>query len=245
MINSLWLLLKIYDKSLTPLLSLLFSNSLLHRVRELIVALRPIEVEVLEKMLRNEETVNLQQHSHTSHNNSNTSSHHSEESSHHLMIASSEHFLKGNSGQHNICASVKKENRIRGDETTSSTFKHKRRHSDPSESCAHRALRGSRDSCLKDVRSASTSSLMNVINSVKGSSPAPIIERTSGRSTGLKKDREESLSSLSIETTASSTNDSFELALAVAAKSSQYISAETRLLLHRLFITIAGNGPFV
>ena len=50
----------------------------------------------------------------------------------------------------------------------------------------------------------------------------------------------------SIETSSStsSTIDSFELALAVAAKSSPFISPGTRQLLHRLFITIAGKLSF-
>lgn len=219
-------------------------SSLLHRVRELITALRPVEVEVLEKMLTNEESVN--------------SSTPVEQSLDQTIL------VKDEKQQPSLrCSSS---DRCGGG-------KPKRRHSDPSLRRSHctkdeivssnvqtppgdESLRQSM-STLSLVPAIIDSSSINGCSGAKNScspceGPADrrsVVQcrssncRRSSALPGLSSATTTSTSCHSIETScsASSTIDSFELALAVAAKSSPFISPGTRQLLHRLFITIAGE----
>lgn len=167
--------------------------SLLHRIRDLILELRPVEVELLEKMLTNEQS---------------------------SSITKEEPSLSGDVKDEQSSPTEKEAPRP-------SPPSHKRRHSAPDRiNRLSTNLRTSNDI----VRSASTASLMNIITAVNAS------QELESKSTA----RRDVLSSNASLDTTTSTVDSFEIALALGAKNSTFISAGTRQLLQRLFVTVAG-----
>lgn len=215
--------------------------SLLHRVRELITALRPVEVEVLEKMLMSEESV------HSSHSPS-------EQTLEQSVLNKDEKHL-----------SLKSER---------AGIKHRRRHSDPTSRRSHcykdDSLPTETSTMNESMRMSSLRQSMSTLSlvpaiidpSITGdhakNNPDCAADRKSvqcrsgsncrrmSAQAALATTTTTSTSCHSIDTSCStsSTMDSFELALAVAAKSSPFISPGTRQLLHRLFITIAGKRMF-
>ena len=105
------------------------------------------------------------------------------------------------------------------------------------------------DEALTSVTPNDVESMTNNQNNNHTSQPTSILKQNSVNNncrkgiTNRLSIVSSSCSSSSTSTSSSSPNDSvdsFELALAVAAKSSQYISPTTRQLLHRLFVTISG-----
>lgn len=222
---------------------MLLSISLLHRVRELITALRPVEVEVLEKMLTNEESV------------------HSSNSTEQSAIERTMIVNKDEKQQPSLRARAGiKHKRRHSDPTSRRSFNFeltKRQASNESacESMKVSALRQS-VSTLSLVpaiidpsingsgakNSSQTECSADPRRSVQCRSVSSSNHRRMSAQASLGASTATSTSCHSIETSCStsSTMDSFELALAVAAKSSPFISPGTRQLLHRLFITIAG-----
>ncbi|CAG2100112.1 unnamed protein product [Medioppia subpectinata] len=145
-------------------------HNLLLKIRDLLLVLRRIEVEVLEKLLTNEESIASNSYDKVS--------------------------LHNVSNQRKRSNSVP-ENRIQQMSANSDKTK-----------------------------SVSTLSLMTPSHSVPKQTH----------------DFEDNLSVTSVDSTTTTTAsvDSFEIALAIDARNSQYIPSQTRLLLHKLFVTIAG-----
>lgn len=114
---------------------------------------------------------------------------------------------------------------------------HIRRHSAPDQISSNTRTNQEEDddeqlapTSKKQLKCASTSSLMNLIT------------EKSRRFSLSDKLQLDVCSNTSINTTTTTdTVDSFELALAIGAKNSQFISEATRELLHRLFVKVAGN----
>ncbi|XP_054153058.1 lateral signaling target protein 2 homolog [Oppia nitens] len=84
---------------------------------------------------------------------------------------------------------------------------------------------------------------LNINNKAKSISTLSLTTCIKSRSNKQTIDNfEDNLSVTSVESTTTTTTseDSFEIALAIDAKNSQYIPTQTRLLLHKLFVTISG-----
>ncbi|KAI1304650.1 Lateral signaling target protein 2 [Halotydeus destructor] len=175
-------------------------HSVLSRLRELIAALRPVEIELLERMLTNEESVT---------------------------------------------SDLSQENCKRSDEQVSSprerlATKHKRRHSAPDRVSLKSDRAVSQYGADSLSKCASTTTLATMISllgtDLKETCLDPKVSKT-------KSHQRTAVSNVSLDSTNSvSSVDSFELALALRAKNSLFISSSTKQLLHRLFVTIAGTA---
>ncbi|RWS27150.1 hypothetical protein B4U80_00874 [Leptotrombidium deliense] len=109
----------------------------------------------------------------------------------------------------------------------------KRRHSSPEcELNEYRDSASKSEGMLLSKKCASTLSVMNFITALGGNA-------TKQTKNVNENNDNVSVSSIATSTTAS-TVDSFELALAVGAKNSNFIPSGTKQLLHRIFIIVAG-----